>query len=77
MSEPNFAQQAGNFPIDAEVDSAADKLANEAVEAVASHIPGEQSFDQALTTEVDQVVNNGINSEISRLEGRFGGEQGQ
>ena len=74
MSDPNFIQQAGNFGIDAEVDAAADRLANEAIEAVASHIPGEQAFDQPLITEADQVINNEINSEISKIEGRFSGQ---
>ncbi len=72
MSEPNFFQQAGNFAVDGEVDAVADRIVNEAVEGVASHIPGEQAFDQPLTTEVDQVVNNDINSEIGRIEQRFG-----
>ena len=74
MSDPNFIQQAENFGIDAEVDATADRLANEAIEAVASHIPGEQAFNQALTTEADQVINNEINSEISKIEGRFSGQ---
>ena len=77
MSDPNFLQQAGNFAADAEVDSTADNFINQAVEAVASHIPGEQMFDQALITEVDQVANNEINAEVSKIEGRFGGGQEQ
>ena len=83
MSDPNFAQQAGEFAVDAEVDSTVDNLVNQTIETVASHIPGEQMFDQALRTEVDQVVNNEINAQLDeRLGGLFGrgenqGQQGQ
>ena len=77
MADPNFLQQAGNFAADAEVDTTADNFINQGVEAIASHIPGEQMFDQALITEVDQVANNEINAEVSKIEGRFGGGQSQ
>ncbi len=71
MSDPNLLQQAGNFAANAEIDSTADSFLNRAIEAVASHIPGEQAFDQALITEVDQVANNALNAEVSKIEGMF------
>jgi basic membrane lipoprotein Med (substrate-binding protein (PBP1-ABC) superfamily) len=66
MSDPNFAQQAGNFMADAEVDTVADNLINQGVDAIASHIPGGEGFEQQLRTEVDQVVNNAINNELNK-----------
>ena len=66
MSDPNFAQQAGNFAADAEVDTLADNLINQGVDAIASHIPGGEGFEQQLRTEVDQVVNNAINNEVNK-----------
>ena len=76
MSDPNFAQQAGDFAIDAAIDTEADKLANEAVDAVASHVPGGEAVEQMLETEVDQVLNNEINAKLNQsvegIERRFG-----
>lgn len=66
MSDPNFAQQAGNFAVDAEVDTVADNLINQGVDMIASHIPGGEGFEQQLRTEVDQVVNNAINNEVNK-----------
>jgi len=80
MSDPNFAQQAGDFAIDAAVDTAADGVLNQGIGAIASHIPGGDAVKQMLETEVDQVVNNAINTEINKgvggviqdVEGLFG-----
>lgn len=66
MSDPNFAQQAGDFAVDAEADTVADNLINQGVEMIASKIPGGEGFEQQLQTEVDQVVNNAINNEINK-----------
>lgn len=66
MSDPNFAEQAGGFMADAEVDTVADNLINQGVDAIASHIPGGEGFEQQLRTEVDQVVNNAINNELNK-----------
>lgn len=66
MTDPNLAQQAGDFAIDATVDTEADKLINQGVDAIASHIPGGEMFEQQLRTEVDQVVNNAINNELNK-----------
>lgn len=66
MSDPNFMQQVGNFGADAEVDTLADNLINQGVDAIASHIPGGEGFEQQLRTEVDQVVNNAINNELNK-----------
>lgn len=66
MTDPNFAQQAGDFAADAAVDTEADTLINQGVEALAAHIPGGAMFEPQLRTEVDQVVNNAINNEINK-----------
>lgn len=66
MPDPNFAQQAGEFGMDAAIDTTADNVVNSVVDGVASHIPGAEGFDQMLNTEVDQVVNNDINAEINK-----------
>ena len=85
MSNPNFAQQAGDFAMDAAVDTAADGVINNALHAVEQHvpIPGGQMVDQMLQTEVDQVANNAINNEVNKgvggmlgdVEGLFGHHQ--
>jgi len=66
MTDSNFAQQAGNFAADAAVDTEADQLINQGVDAIAAHIPGGAMFEQQLKTEVDQVVNNAINNEVNK-----------
>jgi len=70
MSDPNFSQQAGDFAVDAAVDTAADNLVNPMIDLVASHLPGGQAIETMLTTEVDQVLNNDINTEVNK---GFGG----
>jgi hypothetical protein len=40
MSQQNFPIRATELAIDAAIDTAASLLANEAIHAVASHIPG-------------------------------------
>ncbi len=65
MTDPNLAQQAGDFATDAAIDTEADNLINQGVDAIASHIPGGAMFEQQLKTEVDQVVNNAINNEVN------------
>ena len=66
MTDPNLTQQAGDFAVDAAVDTEADNLINQGVDTIASHIPGGAMFEQQLRTEVDQVVNNAINNEINK-----------
>ena len=78
--ENNFLQGAGNFASDAVVDTTADGFINQAVDGLASHLPGGQMVDQMLKTEVDQVANNAINNEVNKgndgilrdVEGLFG-----
>ena len=64
--DPNIFQQAGDFAVDAAVDTPVDNLVNPGIDMVAQHIPGGQMVDQMLKTETDQVVNNAINSEINK-----------
>jgi len=66
MSEPNFLQQIGNFGAQAQVDNTVDNIINQGIDAVASHIPGGEAFEQQLKTEVDQVANNFINNELNK-----------
>ena len=78
--DPNFFQQAGDFAVDAAVDTTADNFINQGVDMVAQHLPGGQMVDQMLKTETDQVVNNAINAEVNKgvggmlgdVEGLFG-----
>ena len=68
MSDPNFLQQAGGFAADAAIDTTADGLLNNVLDTVEQHvpIPGGQTVDKMLNTEVDQVVNNDINAEVNK-----------
>ncbi|MEH2059566.1 MAG: hypothetical protein V7K97_26115 [Nostoc sp.] len=70
MSDPNFPEQAGEFGVDAAIDTTADNLINPIFDGVASHVPGAEGFEQMLNTEVDQVINNEINTEVNK---GFGG----
>ncbi len=83
MSDPNFAQKAGDFAMDAAVDTTADGFINNTLHAVEAHvpIPGGQMVDNMIQTEVDQMANNAINNEVNKgvggvigdIEGLFGG----
>ncbi len=83
---PNFAQQAGDFAVDAAVDTAADGVINNIVDGIEQHvpIPGGEFVDKAITTEVDQMANNAINNEVNKgvggmmgdVEGLFGRNRG-
>lgn len=78
MSDPNIAEQAGNFALDAGIDTAADGFLNNLIDGVASHIPGGEAVAQVLKTGVDLAANNAINSEIGNVEGgMFGGNNDQ
>ncbi len=66
MSDPNFAEQAGEFGVDATIDTTADNFINPILDNVADHIPGAEGFEQILNTEVDQVINNEINTEVNK-----------
>ena len=68
MSEPNFAQKAGGFAADAAVDTTADGVINNLLNAAEQHvpIPGGEMVDKMIQTEVDQVANNAINNEINK-----------
>jgi len=69
-----MVEQAGNFALDAGVDTAADGFINNLIDGVASHLPGGETMAQVLKTGVDLAANNAINSEISNVEGGvFGG----
>ena len=84
VSDPNLLNQAGHFAEDAAVDTSVDGFVNQAIGAVAAHIPGGAGVQQMLTTEVDQVINNDINAELNKgvggmlqdVEGLFGHRQG-
>ncbi len=65
-NENNFLQGVGNFATDAAIDTTADNFINQGVDGVASHLPGGQMVDSMLKTEVDQVANNAINSEVNK-----------
>lgn len=85
MSEPNFAQKAGDFAADAAVDTTADGFINNELNVVEQHvpIPGGQMVDKMIQTEVDQMANNAINNELNKgvggmlgdVEGLFGHHQ--
>ncbi len=66
MSDENLMEQAGNFTADAAVDTAADSVINQGIAAVASFIPGGNMVQQMLTTEIDQDINNKINTEVNK-----------
>jgi len=66
MSDPNIGQEVGDFAADAAVDTTVDGFLNQAIDAVASHIPGGEMVDQMFKTEADQVVNNEINAEVNK-----------
>jgi hypothetical protein len=66
MTDPNFAQQAGDFAADAAIDTTVDGALNQGIDAIASRFPGGQGVEQMLNTEVDQVVNNDINAELNK-----------
>jgi len=82
MENKNFGQKAGEFALDAAVDTIADGLINNVVRGIEQHvpIPGGDFVDQAIITEVDQLANNAINNEINKgvggimgdIEGLFG-----
>lgn len=75
MSDPNMAEQAGNFAMDAGIDTAADGFINNLIDGVASHISGGEAMSQMLKTGVDLAANNAINSEVGNVEGNmFGGK---
>ncbi len=66
MSEPNFAGRAGEFAIDAAIDTAANSIANKAIDIAASHIPAGEAVKQMLKTEVDLAIDNAINAELHK-----------
>ena len=80
---PNTAQQTENFAADAAIDTSADGFINRALNEAASFIPGGQSVEPMLQTEIDQDANNVINTEVNKgvdgvmkdIEGFFGGRQ--
>ncbi|MGA7934369.1 MAG: hypothetical protein WCA35_12550 [Kovacikia sp.] len=83
MSDPNFAQEAGDFAADAAIDTTVDGFVNQAIDGIASHIPGGEMVDQMLKTGVDLEINNTINAEVNKgaggilgdIEGIFGHSQ--
>ncbi len=66
MSDPNFAEQVGTFAADAGIDTAADGVINNAIDALASHLPGGEALSGVLKTGVDLAANNAINSEMNQ-----------
>lgn len=66
MSDPNFAEQAGAFAADAGIDTAADGVLNNLIDAVSSHIPGGEGMSSVLKTGIDLAANNAINSEVNQ-----------
>jgi DNA gyrase/topoisomerase IV subunit B len=84
MADENILQGAGDFAADAAVDTTADNLLNNVLGTAEQKvpIPGGQTVDKMINTEVDQVVNNEINQELNKgvggilgdVEGLFGGE---
>jgi hypothetical protein len=84
--DPNLIQRAGDFAMDAAVDTTADNFINQGLEAVEGRvaIPGGPMVDKMINTEVDQLVNNEINNELNKgaggilgdAEGLFGHRNG-
>lgn len=66
MTDPNFMQQAGDFSMDAAIDTSVDGFLNQNLDAIASNFPGGQGMEQMLNTEVDQAVNNDVNNELNK-----------
>jgi hypothetical protein len=66
MSDSNFAQQAGDFTLDAATDTTADRVVNRAIDAVGSPISGGNIFEQMVETEVERVLNNDINTKLNK-----------
>jgi hypothetical protein len=71
-NSPNVAEQAGNFALDATIDTGADSFINRAIDGVAEHLPGGSNIDAIAKTGVDLAANNAINAEVGKLEGMFG-----
>ena len=71
-SSPNIAEQAGNFAVDATVDTQADGMINRVIDGVADHLPGGSALDAVAKTGVDLAANNAINAELGNLEGMLG-----
>jgi len=82
QQDPNFAQKAGDFAVDAAADTTVDGLLNQVLGSVEQHvpIPGGEMVDKMINTEADQVVNNEVNAEVNKgvggilgdVEGLFG-----
>ena len=72
MGDENMAEKAGGFAVDAAADTFADGAINNAIDGVASHLPGGGTMDTIVKTGVDLAANNAINAEIGRVEGMFG-----
>ena len=68
----NFFEKAGAFAGDAAIDTAADGFINNAIDGVAAHVPGGETFDAMAKTGVDLAANNAINAEVAKLGGMFG-----
>lgn len=66
MADPNWTQQLDDFASDATVDTTVDGFVNQGIEEISSRLPLGQSVEQMLTTEVDQTVNNEINTELNK-----------
>lgn len=84
MSDPNSGQQpnpsigqkVGDFAADAAIDTTADGFINQGVGAIEARIPipGGEIVDKMIITEVDQVVNNEINTEVNKGAGGIIGD---
>ncbi len=75
MADENIAEKIGGFAADATVDTAADGFINNAVDGLASHIPGGAMAEGVLKTGIDFEANTLINGELGKVEGMFGGGQ--
>jgi hypothetical protein len=70
--QPNLAEKAGNFAMDATIDTGADGMINRVVDGFASHLPGGEGIDTIAKTGIDLAANNAINAEVGKIEGMFG-----
>ena len=57
---------AGEFIVDAGIDTAANNIANRMIDGVLSHIPGGRAIEPMLETEADLMLYNAINERVNR-----------
>ena len=69
--ERNRFEQAGDFAVDAGIDTAANNIANGFIDGIASHIPGGRAIEPMIETEADLMLDNSINRRVKRAYRQF------